>query len=61
MNIILDKWQIKDYIDFYNASNDDDLRNNMNGDVFDKSNLTEAYDDKLCLSIFQNNLITIAA
>lgn len=32
MNIILDKWQEKDYIDFYNASNDDDLRKNMNGD-----------------------------
>ena len=32
MNIILDKWQTKDYIDFYNASNDDDLRNNMNDD-----------------------------
>ena len=32
MNIVLDKWQAKDYIDFYNASNDNDLRKNMNDD-----------------------------
>lgn len=32
MNIVLDKWQAKDYIDFYNASNDDYLRKNMNDD-----------------------------
>lgn len=32
MSITLDKWQAKDYIDFYNASNDDYLRINMNDD-----------------------------
>lgn len=32
MNITLDKWQTKDFFDFYNASNDEDLRKNMNDD-----------------------------
>ena len=32
MNITLDRWQTKDFFDFYNASNDEDLRKNMNDD-----------------------------
>lgn len=32
MQITLVKWKVENYIDFYEASNDDELRNNMNED-----------------------------
>lgn len=32
MQITLEKWKAENYIDFYDASNDDELHNNMNED-----------------------------
>lgn len=53
MKITLEKWKVKNYIDFYEASNDDELRNNMNGD-FPKT-LDEC---KEIVSFFENSTDT---
>lgn len=53
MQITLEKWKAENYIDFYDASNDDELRNNMNDD-FPKT-LDEC---KKILSFFVNSTDT---